>query len=214
MLQTPRGVSLCGPVLYPFEKRPIRIVWNWSPLCDTCWIMVTSSDGIIFRVTGHLCGEFTGEFPTQSPVTRSFDVFFDLRPNKQLSKQSWGWWFETPSRPLWRHCNDMLLLMHIWRMYTVRAFCLYFCYQSVLPMPFRVNSLTSEAMRSYDCRFLWFHCTRDVILKNMDKWITLTHNEYAVVGIIITEWIITKPCVYLVAPILLAWFAFNPIMDK
>ena len=44
-----------------------------------------------------------GEFPTQRPVTRSFDVYFDLRPNKRLSKQSWGWWFETPSRPLWRH---------------------------------------------------------------------------------------------------------------
>ena len=48
----------------------------------------------------------TGEFPTQRPVTRSFDVFFDLRPNKRLSKQSWGWWFDTPSRPLWRHLND------------------------------------------------------------------------------------------------------------
>ena len=46
------------------------------------------------------------EFPTQRPVTRSFDVFFDLRLNKRLSKQSWGWWFETPSRPLWRHCNE------------------------------------------------------------------------------------------------------------
>ena len=39
-----------------------------------------------------------GEFPTQRPMTRSFDVFFDLRQNKRLSKQSWGWWFETPSR--------------------------------------------------------------------------------------------------------------------
>ena len=48
----------------------------------------------------------TGEFPAQRPVTRSFDVFFDLRPNKRLSKQWWGWWFETPSCPLWRHCND------------------------------------------------------------------------------------------------------------
>ena len=46
-----------------------------------------------------------GEFPAQRPVTRSFDVFFDLRLNKRLSKQSWGWWFETPSRPLWRHRN-------------------------------------------------------------------------------------------------------------
>ena len=47
----------------------------------------------------------TGEFPTQRPVTRSFDVFFDLRMNKRLSKHRWGWWFETPSCPLWRHCN-------------------------------------------------------------------------------------------------------------
>ena len=39
-------------------------------------IMMTSSNGNIFRVTGPLCGEFTGpgEFPTQRPVTRSFDV--------------------------------------------------------------------------------------------------------------------------------------------
>ena len=44
-----------------------------------------------------------GEFPTQRPVTRSFDAFFDMCLNKRLSKQSWGWWFETPSRPLWRH---------------------------------------------------------------------------------------------------------------
>ena len=69
--------------------------------------MMTSSNRNIFRVTGPLCGEFTsrGEFPTQRPVTRSFDVFFDLRLNKRLSKQPWGWWFETPSWSLWRHCN-------------------------------------------------------------------------------------------------------------
>ena len=47
-----------------------------------------------------------GEFPAQRPVTRCFDVFFDLRLNKLLSKQSWGWWFETLSRPLWRYCNE------------------------------------------------------------------------------------------------------------
>ena len=47
-----------------------------------------------------------GEFPAQRLVARSFDIFFELCLNKRLSKQSWGWWFETPSRPLWRHCND------------------------------------------------------------------------------------------------------------
>ena len=48
----------------------------------------------------------TQQFPAQGPVTRSFDVFFDLRLNKRLSKQSPGWWFETPSWWLWRHCNE------------------------------------------------------------------------------------------------------------
>ena len=47
----------------------------------------------------------TSEFPSQRPVMWSFDVFFDLRLNKQLSKQSWGWWFEMPSCLLWLHCN-------------------------------------------------------------------------------------------------------------
>ena len=57
-----------------------------------------------------------GEFPTQRPVTRSSDVFFDLRLNKRLSKHSWGWWFKTLSRPLWRHCNEFTQwgwVMHI-----------------------------------------------------------------------------------------------------
>ena len=67
--------------------------------------MMTSSNGNIFRVTGPLCGEFTGEFPSQRSVTQSFDAFFDLRQNKRLSKQSRRRWFETPSRSLWRHCN-------------------------------------------------------------------------------------------------------------
>ena len=62
----------------------------------TLTAMVTSSNGNSFRVTGHLCREFTGP--------RSFDVFFYLR----LSKQSSSWWFETPSCPLWRHCNVRL----------------------------------------------------------------------------------------------------------
>ena len=47
----------------------------------------------------------TSEFPPQRAVMRSFDVFFDLPLNRCLSNQSWGWWFETPSGLLWRHCN-------------------------------------------------------------------------------------------------------------
>ena len=74
--------------------------------------MMTSSNGNIFRVTGPLCREFTGpgEFPTQRPVTRSFDVFFDLRPNKR----PWGWWFGTPSWSLWCQCNEMAFSRVYW----------------------------------------------------------------------------------------------------
>ena len=65
------------------------------------FFMMTSSNGNIFRVTGLLWGEFSA----QRSVTRSFDVFSDLHLNKELSKQSRGWWFETPSGSLWRQCN-------------------------------------------------------------------------------------------------------------
>ena len=68
----------------------------------------TSSNGNISALLAICTGnsQVTDEFPAQRPVARSFDVFFDLRPNKRLRKQSWGWWFETPSRPLWRNCNE------------------------------------------------------------------------------------------------------------
>ena len=100
--------------------------WLWmSVRCighvfTTAQFMMTSSNGNIFRVTGHLCGNSPapGEFATQRPVTRSFDVFFDLRLNNRLSKRSWGWWFETPSRPLWCHCNVTMTSWH------VNSFCI------------------------------------------------------------------------------------------
>ena len=65
----------------------------------------------IFSALMALCAgnlPLTGEFPAQRPVTCNFDVFFDLRLNKRFSRQSWGWWFETPSLPLLRHCNVYL----------------------------------------------------------------------------------------------------------
>ena len=43
-------------------------------------------------------------FPSQRPVTRNFDVFFDLH----LNKQSRDWWFEEPLCSLWSHCNEFL----------------------------------------------------------------------------------------------------------
>ena len=70
--------------------------------------MMTSSNGNIFGVTSPLCRQFTGH--GWIPRTKASDAelwcFLWLHVNKQLSKQSWGWWFEMPSHSLWRHCND------------------------------------------------------------------------------------------------------------
>ena len=76
-----------------------------------------------------------GEFPAQRLVTRSFDVFFDLRLNKRLSKQSWGWWFETLSRSLWCHRNVLLVGDQLWLSYNNG-------YRSTWPWPLVYGLLT------------------------------------------------------------------------
>ena len=55
----------------------------------------------------------TGGFPSQRPVTRSFDVFFDLRLSNWFSGQSIRRWFETPSRSLWCFCNGITHSVYI-----------------------------------------------------------------------------------------------------
>ena len=49
----------------------------------------------------------TGGFPSQRASNAGFDIFFDISLNKRLNKQTRRWWFETPSRSLWRRCNDV-----------------------------------------------------------------------------------------------------------
>ena len=109
--------------LFIYHFRPIRKC-HWHPLTSYkfsqqtryrrlwCHIKLASSwwhhQMETFSALLAICAgnsPVPGEFPAQRPVTRSFDVFFDLRLNKRLSKQSWGWWFETLSWSLWCHCN-------------------------------------------------------------------------------------------------------------
>ena len=91
----------------------------------------------------------SGEFPAQRPMTRSFDVFFDVRVIKRLSKHSRGWWFETLSHPLWRHRN----VVFGWDLASAD-----------LPIFFRVTSLALGQS----------HCPSviEVTLKNMGRLIT------------------------------------------
>ena len=79
--------TVWGIIIHLSLEQKARVVYCGS-LTEVS--MMTSSNGNIFRVTGHM---------------RSFEVFFDLRLNKRLSKQSWSWWFETLSHSLWSHSN-------------------------------------------------------------------------------------------------------------
>ena len=125
---------------HAFTLYNIRPHWmvtgNWHPSwevnnfsippshCHSCWralIPWWRHQMEAFSALLALCvgnSPVTGEFPTQRPVTRSFDVFLGLRLNKRLSKQSCGRWFDTPSHLLWRHCNvniDVILLGNVIR---------------------------------------------------------------------------------------------------
>ena len=97
---------------------PLIFTWKGIIVCVYRIPIMTSSNGNIFRVTGPLCEDFTGvrgihRSPVNSPQkgqwrgTLMFSLICAL--NKRLSKHLWGWWFETPSRSLWRHCNEMVL---------------------------------------------------------------------------------------------------------
>ena len=112
-----KGYSVCrtGPDKWPiFCRHHFQahfLFENRFILAENCFnsflrnIMWWRHQMETFSASLALCGGTSpviGEFPSQRPVTRSFDVFFDLRLNKRLSKQSWDWWFETPSGSLWR----------------------------------------------------------------------------------------------------------------
>ena len=105
--------NICALCLLTEEIiRPINEPNNMAGLENTWWRhQMETFSALLAICAGN--SPVPGEFPTQRPVTRSFDIYFDLRPNKRLSKQSWGWWFETLLPPLWHHRNDF-----------VRTFCL------------------------------------------------------------------------------------------
>ena len=88
-------ISVCVLVGYPSIWYPWVVSW-WRHQMEAFSALLAICAGN---------SPVPGEFPAQRPVTRSFDVFFDLRLNKRLSKQSWGWWFETLSHSLRRHRN-------------------------------------------------------------------------------------------------------------
>ena len=93
-----------GCRLPALSSAALKLVWvfYWTPklggVFPWCRHQMETFSALLAICAGN--SPVTGEFPAQRPLTRSFDVFFGLRLNKRLSKQSlaWGWLFETPSR--------------------------------------------------------------------------------------------------------------------
>ena len=81
-------------ILYFTYNSAIAIVRIWFRITLCTWWRHHME---IFSALLDLCAgnlSVTGEFPAQRAVSRSFDIFFGVRLNKRLNKQSWGWWFE------------------------------------------------------------------------------------------------------------------------
>ena len=98
------GVTAMRKYIIWQHTAPIPLVMINSRQCTPWWRhQMETFSALLALCAGN--SPVPGAFPAQMPVTRSFDVFFDLRLNKRLSKQSWGRWFETPLGPLWRQCN-------------------------------------------------------------------------------------------------------------
>ena len=93
-----------------------------------------------------------GEFSSQRSVTRSFDVFFDLRPNKRLSEQSVDCWFETSSRSLWRQCNGI-----------ARPSQIRFNRQKLVPQYIHSNTVRYKKLKGF------FHCDSNYMRLEFDK---------------------------------------------
>ena len=88
---------------YRCSTKGILGLYTWGPFYSWWHHQMETFSVLLALCAGNSPG--TGEFLAQRPVMQCFDVFFDLWMIKRLSKQSWGWWFETPPHPLWHHCN-------------------------------------------------------------------------------------------------------------
>ena len=122
-----------------------------------------------------------GEFHAQSPMTRSFDVFFGLHLKKRLSKPSWCWRFETTSCSLWRQCN--VWRHQSWRgwqrgslMYVEHMQCYYWATHSS-----KFLCGTSDTVICMYARMLvWLHSKCIFVWTHVGQW-TSTHKVYVCV---------------------------------
>ena len=106
------------------------------------------------------------------PVMRSFDVFVDLHLNNRLSKHSWGWWFETLSRSLWRHCNVSVCTVYPKKYAYGFCFAVLCCGYTLTDFPISIRLTSLALWQSNDCP-----SASKATLMNMDKYFMWIHYE-------------------------------------
>ena len=131
----------------------------------------------------------TGEFPAQRPVTWTIGILFDLRLDKRLNKQSWGWGFQTPSRSLWRHLNGTISIPGL-LIGTCFGINLCSCDLDIILHPKRDYCI-------YGCDFFWKKWKTELISihKHYSKW--CLHN---LLNSKMTRYILTSPPAATMAP--------------
>ena len=113
----------------------------------------------------------TGGFASERPMAQSFDLFFDLRLNKRLSKQSKILWFDTPSRSLWHICYDPKVVRALLCLVVIS-------HGSILPIPFRFISLA-----------LWQSCTCPMPNKQPWKiWLNKSSRHRFNINVVFQVW--------------------------
>ena len=164
----------------------------------------------------------TDEFPAQRTVTRSFEVFFDLRLYKRLNKQSWGWWFERQSRPLWRqgngHRNErtkgkdywshfssffsisiLICYSEAYRSYRGQRFTFAQSNSAILVNTFGLSKWHArggQILRNNLIYYMWLHIMKSVSLKQI-TYIAKFHHFYTlIINVVIYIFIYIYTCIY------------------
>ena len=104
------GGSRCHPDLW----KQLLVSTYWTDIMYMTKLPWWRHQMETFSALLAFCAGNSPEFSTQRPVTRSFDVFFHLHLNKQLSKQPRGWQFETPSGSLWHQCDGNITISFLY----------------------------------------------------------------------------------------------------
>ena len=156
--------NVCNNVLWSIQTYSVSLITK-----QNAQNMMTSSNGNIFRVTGPLWGEFTGDRWT--PLTKASDAelwcFLSSVPEQMVEKPLRRRWFETSLRSLWRHCDEPCLFNFAVNTEAVGGLA------SLGAMLFsdkrmvKIYSISQEICTRFCCALL---CCGYVIVHNEFKW--------------------------------------------